>query len=313
MNYRTKRLIICLLTLASITYSCKKKPAKSEKPATIVIKKDKTPPTSAKILRTFLVKEDVSVRNYFEFIDKVIINESWRLHAPLSEHIIVWANPWIIDSLENTDYYRLKEKGIFSEDQQAIVILKKGTKLIIPDSMMVDSISKRLSETLIDVNIPEFKIRVVENGKVLYTFPIRVGKDKSKYLAMAGRTMGLQTRTGKGQILQVNKNAVYMNPVDNKVYYKTHRDDGKYTKLPRLPWIIPEINGQVYGQLIHPTTNPTTLGKPASNGCIGMGEADLWRLYYHAPIGTQIVIRYDLQVIDEKGDTLHLPDIYAHN
>lgn len=78
-----------------------------------------------------------------------------------------------------------------------------------------------------------------------------------------------------------------------------------------LALVIPEINGTVYGHLIHPTTNPSTLSKPSSNGCMGMKEADIWRVYYHAPIGTKIVIRYDLKGIDEKGDTIQLPDIYG--
>ncbi len=267
-------------------------------------------PPVKRVFRMHTVKEDVKVRNYFEFMDNLVIKEAWRVHYPINEHLIVWANPWIIDTLENTDYYRLKERGVFSYDQQEIVILPKGTALLIPDSLMVDSIQKRLNATLIDINIPEFRLRIKENDKTLYSFPVRVGKSTSRYLAMAGRTLNLETKTGSGIILQVNKNAVYMNPVDNKRYFKTHRDDGESTLLPRLPWLVPEINGQIYGQLIHPTTNPVTLEKPSSNGCIGMKEADIWRVYYHAPIGAKITIRYDLRVFDEKGDTLNLPDIY---
>lgn len=122
--------------------------------------------------------------------------------------------------MENTDYYRLKEKGIYNYDQQSIIVLRKGTKLIIPDSLMADSISKQLAETFLDVNIPEFKLRIVEKGKTIYTFPIRVGKSRSKYLAMVGRTLSLETKTGTGQILHVNKNAVYQNPVIVKFIIK---------------------------------------------------------------------------------------------
>lgn len=52
------------------------------------------------------------------------------------------------------------------------------------------------------------------------------------------------------------------------------------------------------------------MGKASSNGCIGMREADMWRLYYHAPVGTPIIIRYDLVAINEQGDTSRLPNIY---
>ena len=50
----------------------------------------------------------------------------------------------------------------------------------------------------------------------------------------------------------------------------------KVTKLPQIPFIETEINGIRNGQLIHPTTNPETLNKAYSNGCIGTKEADAW-------------------------------------
>lgn len=57
--------------------------------------------------------------------------------------------------------------------------------------------------------------------------------------------------------------------------------------------------------------NPRTLGKAVSNGCIGLNGSHAWRVYYYAPIGTQVFIRYNLQVKNAQGDTLTLPDIYA--
>ncbi len=72
-----------------------------------------------------------------------------------------------------------------------------------------------------------------------------------------------------------------------------------------------EIDGHQYGQMVHPTTNPQSLGKAYSNGCIGTKEVDAWYIYYYAPIGTNVEIRYDLEVVDSKGDTLLLKDIYS--
>ena len=77
--------------------------------------------------------------------------------------------------------------------------------------------------------------------------------------------------------------------------------------MPQIPWIETEINGVRNGQMIHPTTNPKTLGKAYSNGCIGTTEADAWIIYYYAPIGTPIEIKYDLK--NEDGKTLI--DIYG--
>ncbi|WP_415867183.1 L,D-transpeptidase family protein [Thalassobellus suaedae] len=77
-----------------------------------------------------------------------------------------------------------------------------------------------------------------------------------------------------------------------------------------MPFIETEINGIRYGQLIHPTTNPETLNKAYSNGCIGTKEGDAWVVYYYAPIGTKIQIRYDLNGTDTKDKSLLLKDIY---
>jgi L,D-transpeptidase ErfK/SrfK len=256
------------------------------------------------------VDRDIPIREYFEFLDAMVAHLDTALSYPINEYLIAHANPWLIDSLVHTDYYYLKEKGIFNEDPKALPALRKGDQLLIPDSLMADSLRKNLDHTLIDVNIPEFTLRIIENDKVLYAFPVRVGRVAKKYLAMAGRKIDLRTKTGTGQIIRVNRNPVFINPSNNKRYYKTRRDDGNLTKLPRTPWIEPELDGQRYGQLIHPTTNPETLGKAYSNGCLGMREGDMWRVYYHAPVGTPIQVRYSLQVIDEKGDTTFLKNIY---
>ena len=125
------------------------------------------------------------------------------------------------------------------------------------------------------------------------------------------REVDMKTRTGEGKIVKINRNPRWQNPVDGHEYKTTLRDDLRRTKVPRIPFLNPEINGIRWGQLIHPTTNQETLGKAYSNGCIGTGEGDAWRIYFHAPIGTKVVIRYDLEII-ENGDTLKLKDIYSY-
>ena len=83
-------------------------------------------------------------------------------------------------------------------------------------------------------------------------------------------------------------------------------------ELPQIPWLETEINGVRNGQLIHPTTNPNTLSKSYSNGCIGTGEGDAWIIYYYAPINTKVIIRYNLKRINKEGDTLTLKNIYGY-
>jgi L,D-transpeptidase ErfK/SrfK len=257
-----------------------------------------------------VVPYDVPIRFYFEYLDTLVRHLDTILHYPLSEHLLVRANPWIIDTLANTDYYHLMSRGIFEEDPESLLALQQGDSLYIPDSLQAMALYDRMASTRIEVNIPEFALRIYEGECLIHTFPVRVGQNKSRFLAMAGRNVDLRTRTGEGTIVRINKNPCFINPKDNKVYESTRRDDGRRTKLPRIPWIEPSLNGTRYGQLIHPTTNPATLGKAYSNGCVGMGEADMWRVYYHAPIGTKVSFRYNLTVVDEGGDTLQLKNIY---
>lgn len=127
---------------------------------------------------------------------------------------------------------------------------------------------------------------------------------------MAGREISLRTPIGEGEIVRIEKNPTFINPSNNHRYYATRRDDGMYTKLPLIPWLEPSIGGVRPGALIHPTTNPETLGKAYSNGCVGTPEGAAWRIYYYAPLGTKVRFRYDLDIVTEAGDTLHLEDIY---
>jgi L,D-transpeptidase ErfK/SrfK len=256
------------------------------------------------------IKNDVIVENYFQYLDSIVRKYDSLTPYKLTEHLLVRANPWIIDTLQNTDYYRMKARDSFIYNQKNMIVLPKGNSIIIPNSNDANTILDAFQNTIIDVNIPEFKLRIYEDSILLYEFPIRVGKDEEKYLKMSGRVQDLKTKTGAGHIVNHVRNPRYINPVNNHEYFVTKRDDEKVTKLPQIPFIETEISGLRYGQLIHPTTNPITLGKAYSNGCIGTKEADAWVIYYHAPINTKIRIRYDLTVINKNGEKIILKDIY---
>ncbi|MBT8304071.1 MAG: L,D-transpeptidase [Bacteroidia bacterium] len=258
------------------------------------------------------IKRNIKVESYFQFMDSIAKACDSITPYPLTEHILVQANPWIIDTLQNTDYYLMKERDSFVYDQKKMVVLREGSRLRVPDSLHAKNIIDSFKKTRIDINIPEFKLRILQDSIVIHEFPVRVGRNEEKYLEMSERIEDLKTRTGKGRIVAYVKDPEYRNPVDNKQYFLTKRDDGKYTKLPQIPFIETEINGLRYGQLIHPTTNPETLGKAYSNGCIGTNESDAWVIYYFAPINTRITIRYDLNVLGENGEKIKLKDIYQY-
>jgi L,D-transpeptidase ErfK/SrfK len=256
------------------------------------------------------ISKDVQIKRYFQYLDSIVINFNATHSYNISEHVLVRHNPWIIDSLANTDYYKMMARDSFVYNQKELVILKKGSKILIPDSLETQKLLNIFKSTWIDVNIPEYKLRIYKDSTKLYEFPIRVGRNEKKYLKMGDRITDLKTIPGTGKIVAFVKNPDYYNPTTGKQYFVTKRDDNNITKLPQIPFIETEINGIRYGQLIHPTTNPNTLNKAYSNGCIGTNEADAWIIYYHVPLKTKIRIRYDLVVKNETGDEIVFKDIY---
>jgi L,D-transpeptidase ErfK/SrfK len=273
-------------------------------------------PTKATIYKdstkTLILSKNIQVKEYFQYIDSIVNNHNAFNSYKITEHVLVRNNTWIIDTLQNTDYYRMKARDSFVYDQQKMIALPKGAAIVIPDSATTKKILNSFQKTAIDINIPEFKLRIFEDSNQLYEFPVRVGRDEKKYLAMAGRTLDLKTKTGKGTIVAHVRNPDYYNPADGKQYFVTKRDDSKVTKLPQIPFIETETNGLRNGQLIHPTTNPVTLSRAYSNGCIGTKEADAWVIYYYAPIGTKLNIRYNTTATDENGNEVTLKDIYNY-
>ncbi|WP_296381580.1 L,D-transpeptidase [Winogradskyella sp.] len=264
----------------------------------------------SKAINSIAIKDNVLIEKYFEYLDSIVFKYDSLTPYKLTEHLLVRSNPWIIDTLQNTDYYRMKTKDSFVYNQKKMIALPRGNLIIIPDSIRANELLNKFQNTTIDINIPEFKLRIHEDSILLYKFPIRVGRNEKKYLEMSGRIQDLKTKTGEGIIFKHVRNPRYANPVNNHEYFVTKRDDGKVTKLPQIPFIETEINGLCYGQLIHPTTNPKSLEKAYSNGCIGTKEADAWVIYYYTPIGTKIRIRYDLNAFNIKGDSIVLKDIY---
>lgn len=260
----------------------------------------------------YTVPREVRIRNYFRFLDSLVLRYDSLVPYQLTEHLLVRANPWLIDTLAGTDYYHRLERGEFVYDQRKLVVLRPGDTLRIPDTLTAREIQRQLDSTWLDLNIPEFKLRIVEGSDTLHTILVRVGKNQKRYQKLLDRREDLRTRPGTGTIIRINRApTLFMDPHTGKRLKDTKRDDRQKTLMPMIPWIEPAINGRRLGQLIHPTTNPSTLGRAASNGCIGCREADAWRLYYHAPLGTRMVIRYDLNVPLPDGDTLRLQDIYG--
>lgn len=257
------------------------------------------------------VTRPVTIESYFRFMDSLVAYYQPRLPYRISEHQLVHHNRWILDTLAATDYYRRMARDSFVYDQRQQVALPAGSRLYVPDSNQSAAIQRHLEALRLDINIPEFKLRICQDSTELFAFPVRVGQNRTRYLAMSGIETDLRTHPGSGTIVRIERDPVFYNPVDGSRYYSTRRDDGRRTLMPRIPWLETEIDGRRNGQLIHPTTNPETLGRAYSNGCIGTGEAAAWIIYYHAPLGTPVQIRYDLTLYEGADGKTLLKDIYG--
>jgi L,D-transpeptidase catalytic domain len=257
-----------------------------------------------------VVGREITMKKYFAFIDSVVNLYPALSDTELGEYALVHYNSWIIDSLRATDYYFQKRKGKFQQDLSEEIILHKADTLLIPDKHIIDSILVKLSSNYIDVNIPEFKLRLIQNQDTLFAFKVRVGRYAEEYLEAVGRKVNQQTPIGKGKIIKVWRAPVFYDLHTGIKLEETKRDDRKTTKMPSIPSLEPSINGVRYGSMFHATTNLKTVGKAYSNGCIGLREADMWSVYYYAPVGSRVVLRYDLNVLNQKKDTVRLKDIY---
>lgn len=253
------------------------------------------------------LKKDIKMKNYFSYIDKLVEKYNDTLEYDISEYTLVHNNPWIIDTLAATDYYYQKSKGIIDLNQREKFILRKGTVLHIPTKSQNDAILFNLSQNYVEINIPEFTLNIYNSGLLIYQALIRVGRNESRYLKSIDRYTDLRTKTGSGKIYSTEKNPTWINPVDGHKYTETTRDDTVRTKMPITPSMMINLNKIISGQLIHSTTNPKTLGKAYSNGCMGTNEFDIWHIYYLAPINTPINIKYELH----PYEGIELEDIYS--
>lgn len=305
-----KNFFVFVLALICLACGNSENPGKKEETPVEIPQVAEEPEQEKPVPVEVKVNRDVPIRAYFKWMDSIVENHNTTYNYPIDEYIIVHHNKWIMDTLANTDYYYLMDKGIFNEDSQSLIALQKDQVLIIPDSIETEKLKTRLANVYIEINIPEFRLRIFDKDEEIYKFPVRVGKVGKKYMAMARGYVDMRTKTGTGEIIRVNKNPVSANPVDNRRYTKTNRDDGRRTTLPAIPWLEPSIDGVRVGQLIHPTTNLETLGKASSNGCIGLRESHAWIVYYYAPLGTKVIVKYELEGKNNLGETVRFNDIY---
>lgn len=117
------------------------------------------------------------------------------------------------------------------------------------------------------VSIPDRKLAVIEDGRVVKVYPVAVGKRS--------------TPSPSGEFEIVNR-------VSHPTYYH------KGTVIAPGPgnplgsrWMGLNLKG--YG--IHGTNAPRSIGKPLSHGCIRMAKADLEEVFELLRVGDSVAIR----------------------
>ena len=116
------------------------------------------------------------------------------------------------------------------------------------------------------VSVPDRKLALFENGKVVRIYRVAVGKTSTPSPAGAFKIVNRVTNPvyyHKGQVIAAGKN----NPLGSR-------------------WM--GLSAKGYG--IHGTNQPTSIGKAASSGCIRMSKRDLQELFELVNVGDAVEI-----------------------
>lgn len=119
-----------------------------------------------------------------------------------------------MDTLANTDYYCMIKRDSFVYKQKQLIVLRPADSILISDSTVANQLINKVIRTYVHINIPEFKLRIYEDSTLLYIFPIRLGKNRKRYLKMGDRITDLRTKIGNGEIVDYRRHPIFYNPVD---------------------------------------------------------------------------------------------------
>lgn len=117
------------------------------------------------------------------------------------------------------------------------------------------------------VSIPDRRLALLENGKIIRVYRVAVGKSSTPSPAGNFKIVNRVANPAyyhKGQVVPAGEN----NPVGSR-------------------WM--GLSAQGYG--IHGTNQPRSIGKAASTGCIRMGKHDVEELFALVNVGDQVTIR----------------------
>jgi len=157
--------------------------------------------------------------------------------------------------------------GLIGNSKQTAKAAVLAAALMLSSATVAQTQSAPEVKRVVLVSIPDRKLAVIENGAVVKTYPVAVGKKSSP------------SPTGSFEI-KVR--------LENPTYYKpgTVIEPGPQNPLGTR-WI--GLSQKGYG--IHGTNEPWSIGKAASHGCIRMAKADLEEIFKIVKVGDVVEIR----------------------
>ena len=146
------------------------------------------------------------------------------------------------------------------------------TTVAVPSAAVANAAAPAATTRQIVVSLEDRKLALVENGQVVKTYSVAVGKPSTP------------SPTGEFTIARRAMNPTY------------HHDGRTGPPGPHNPvgdrWM--GLSKAGYG--IHGTNEPNSIGKAASHGCVRMGKADIEDLYSRVDVGDQV------QIVGQRND-----------
>ncbi len=160
---------------------------------------------------------------------------------------------------------RTNQPGFSRMYSLAAVLLVAIAQAAAQDKSPVGAVAPRSRRII--VSIPDRKLALVEDDRVLRVYPVAVGARISP------------SPTGEFKIVRRLSHPTYYHP---GVVIAPGRRNPLGTR-----WI--GLDRKAYG--IHGTNEPRSIGKAASHGCIRMARADLEQLFDEVQVGDVVEIR----------------------
>lgn len=118
----------------------------------------------------------------------------------------------------------------------------------------------------LDVDLSRQTIALIQDGQVVTVLPVATG------------VRGAETPTGEFQVQ-------YKMPTAR---FRGVNPDGSRYDIPNVPWVLAFLGDYT----IHGAPWRSVFGRPGSNGCVSLTEANARTVYEWAPVGTPLTIHY---------------------